>query len=284
MRASPSELTPAARPRGLRRPAEKPIDVAVPRVSPWWFRFAARYGHRYAARHLHAVRRSLAGGLPNLGDGGAVVYLNHPSWWDPLVMLVMAQRIWPERRHFAAIDAAALGRYRFMESLGFFGVERGTLAGARRFLEVSRAILADPRAMLWLTPQGRFADPRERPVALAAGLGRLACRTSNVALVPVAIEFPFWQERTPECLFRFGPVQRRAPDDDSTAAAWSERLALALEATQDALAAEAQGQRAADFETLLHGAAGVGGVYDAWRRLKAHVRGERFHAEHGGGP
>jgi hypothetical protein len=31
---------------------------------------------------------------------------------------------------------------------------------------------------------------------------------------------------------------------------------------------------------LVSGRAGVGGVYDGWRRLGAWVRGERFRAEH----
>jgi hypothetical protein len=31
---------------------------------------------------------------------------------------------------------------------------------------------------------------------------------------------------------------------------------------------------------LLGGSAGVGGVYDVWRRLKAAIQGRKFHADH----
>ncbi|MFO0899291.1 MAG: lysophospholipid acyltransferase family protein [Pirellulales bacterium] len=245
---------------------------------------AARYAECYAAGGLHAVRQSRAGGTPDLGTAPAVIYLNHPSWWDPLVLLIVAQRHWPDRRHFAPIDATALGRYRVLESLGFFGIERGTVAGARRFAQATRSILAEPRAVLWLTPQGRFADPRKRAAALEPGLAWLAQRaTPDVSFVPLALEYPFWEERTAECLLRFGPVLEREQLAAFDSAERGRRLAAELEATQDRLAEESLGRRAADFETLVQGAAGVGGVYDAWRWLMARVRGERFRAEHGGG-
>jgi 1-acyl-sn-glycerol-3-phosphate acyltransferase len=266
----------------LRRAVDAPA-AAPPRVSSWWLRIAGHYAERYAARGLHAVRRSRAGGVPDLGTTSAVVYLNHPSWWDPLVLLIVAQKYWPDRRHFAPIDAAALGRYRILESLGFFGIERGTVAGARRFTETTRGILAEPQTVLWLTPQGRFADPRERPAQLESGLAWLARRAApDVSFVPLALEYPFWEERTAECLLRFGPVLKREEIAAGNAVERSQALAVALEATQDRLAEEARTRRAGEFETLVQGAAGVGGVYDLWRRLKAQVRGARFRSEHGG--
>jgi len=276
------ELTP--RVRRERRQANAAASAApLPRISNWWLRMAARYAERYAARGLHAVRLSRTGGAPDLGALPAVVYLNHASWWDPLVLLIVAQRHWPDRRHFAPIDAAALGRYRILESLGFFGVERGTVAGARRFAHITQRILAEPSTVLWLTPQGRFADPRERPAQLESGLAWLVRHAKpEVSFLPLALEYPLWEERTAECLLRFGPALQRDRIAASDAAESCRQLAAMLEATQDRLAEEAQTRRAGDFKTLVQGTAGVGGVYDAWRRLKARVCGERFRAEHGG--
>jgi 1-acyl-sn-glycerol-3-phosphate acyltransferase len=274
------ELMPLGRER--RRANATAPTAPLPRISSWWLRMAARYAERYAARGLHAVRLSRTGGVPDLGTSAAVVYLNHPSWWDPLVLLIVAQRFWPDRRHFAPIDAAALERYRILESLGFFGVERGTIAGARRFALMTQRILAEPKTVLWITPQARFADPRERPTQLETGLSWLVRHAqTDVSFLPLAIEYPFWEERTAECLLRFGPVLERERVAAGEAAAISRLLAATLEATQDRLAEEAQARNASAFETLVQGAAGVGGVYDIWRRLKARLRGERFRAEHG---
>jgi 1-acyl-sn-glycerol-3-phosphate acyltransferase len=254
----------------------------TPRVSPLLLSLFSRYAQGYLARHFHAVRLSRAG-LPDpepLSGRPVIVYLNHPSWWDPLAGMLLALRLFPGRRHYSPIDAAALGKYRFFERLGFFGIEPGTARGARRFLSVAQEILSQPDAMLWITAGGRFADPRERPVRLQSGLGHLASRMREGVLLPLALEYPFWEVRFPEALARFGePISLGY--DGLLPDAWTAVLEKRLAAAQDALAAEALARDPASFETLLGGSAGVGGVYDAWRRLRSRVRGERFRPEHG---
>ena len=97
---------------------------------------------------------------------------------------------------------------------------------------------------------------------------------------PLALEYPFWEEKEPEALARFGE-EIPTGDADLAAADWTPILEDSLESTLDALAAEALARDSLRFEVLLGGSAGVGGMYDVWRRLKARFRGERFHPEHG---
>ena len=49
----------------------------------------------------------------------------------------------------------------------------------------------------------------------------------------------------------------------------------------DALAVAARERDPSQFLNLLAGQAGVGGVYDVWRRAKALVRGRKFDGHHG---
>jgi hypothetical protein len=138
--------------------------------------------------------------------------------------------------------------------------------------------------MLWLTPQGRFSDVRERPLRFQAGLGHLAATVEDAVFLPLAIEYVHWEERLPEVLVRFGePVRvRRGVGRVQEAAFWTARLEHNLEQTQDVLAAESQRREPGDFQVLLQGRAGVGGSYDGWRRARAWFRGEAFRPEHGG--
>ena len=46
--------------------------------------------------------------------------------------------------------------------------------------------------------------PATRPVRLRPGLAHLARRVPGATIVPLALEYPFWDERTPEALCRFG--------------------------------------------------------------------------------
>lgn len=255
--------------------------MTIPAASPLVLRWFARYSRGYLARHFHGVRLSRGGAVPKAeGAGPLVIYCNHPSWWDPLVGLLLALELLPEHRHFAPIEAAQLERYRLFGKLGFFGVEQGTLAGARRFLETAGTILAQDDAVLWMTPQGRFGDPRERPPRLEAGLGHLA-RRGRGRFVPLALEYPFWEERLPEALARFGDPLEAAEVEGWPAAEVTEVLAARLGAVQDRLAAEAQARDRAAFDLVLAGRAGVGGIYDRFRAAAARLRGERFRREHG---
>jgi len=255
----------------------------LPPVSAPWLRWFTWYSRRYCRRHFHSLRVSRSGLPPELPMLPLVIYSNHASWWDALVCLVLKDQFFGAHTAFAPIDAAMLQRYKFFGRLGFFGVEQHTRRGAIQFLRVSEAILQSPRHLLALTPQGRFADARERPVRFAAGLGHLAARESPAVFVPLAIEYVFWEERLPEILVRFGePVvaggghgPRPRPE------AWTGFFERELARTQDALAAESQRRCPEDFETLVRGRAGQGGVYDLWRACKAAWRGQSFHREHG---
>jgi 1-acyl-sn-glycerol-3-phosphate acyltransferase len=256
-----------------------PVDV--PRISPWLWRGFGRYAERYLARHFHAVRLSRAGGLPPETDAPLVVYLNHPSWWDPLVCLLLARRFFPERWHYAPIEDRALERYRFFMRLGFFGIETGTWKGAATFLRVGRAILNRPMTGLWVTAEGRFTDPRQRPVRLQPGLSHLAQHLGRGVLLPLALEYPFWEERGAEVLVRFG--EGITIDGGARRmSAWAALLEQRLEVTMDALCVEACRRDPLAFEVLLQGRTGIAGPYDAWRGLRAWIRGESFHRTHGG--
>lgn len=255
----------------------------LPRISPRLLALFASYGERYVGRSFHAVRLSRAD-RPDpeaLKGKPLVVYLNHPSWWDPMICMLLATRLFPERRHYAPIEDSALEKYRFFTRLGFFGVD-GTIHGTRRFLNVGRRILRQPDATLWVTAEGRFTDPRQRPVELRPGLGRLLRGSMTDAIIlPLALEYPFWDERLPEALARFGRPIPAPADSTMTAADWTLVLGGWLQVTQEGLAAEALSRDPARFDLLNKGRVGVGLTYDLWRRFRARLRGERFRAGHG---
>ncbi|MFN7141955.1 MAG: hypothetical protein ACK4UN_21760 [Limisphaerales bacterium] len=99
--------------------------VQLPETSRWLLRLFATYSRWYVHRHFHAVRILRRGSIPEASGRPLVIFLNHASWWDPLVSLLVAQRFFRERRSFAPIDACALQQYQFFARLGFFGVALG---------------------------------------------------------------------------------------------------------------------------------------------------------------
>lgn len=291
-------------------------DGTVPPVSSRRLAAFAWYARRLIRRHFTAVR-VMQDTLPPPGPTRArVFYANHAAWWDPLVMLIVARELFPGTAFHAPIDAAALARYPSLQKLGFFGIEPGSPAGARRFLEISRALLARPGTALALTPQGRFADVRERPLGLQGGIARLLMTTPGTLALPVAIEYPFWTEMRPEVLIRFGrrgvgvgadDGRRRADTDaarhdvgdssttharhgagDSCAARYMRdtrdalqfELTARMTTTLDELASASCRRARSEFVTLLDGTAGIGRLQDTPARLRAWRAGARFDARH----
>ena len=265
--------------------AASPDPVAA--RSELLFRLFAFYLRWKVGNAFHAVR--LSGVDPAAAPGAfppdrpVVLFSNHPSWWDPAIYMLLADLRFRGRPGFGPMDLESLGRYGFFRKLGIFGIDRSGAGGAKRFLSVARRVLSgcsgrNGRAMLWVTAEGAFTDPRRRPVRLRPGIAHLAALMPDALLVPMAIEYVFWNESRPELLLRIGtpiaaPGRLRAAD-------WMPRLEHALSETMDRLAVDALTRDPERFTCLINGTAGVGGVYDLWRRAKAWLSGRRFVAAH----
>ena len=263
------------------KPRDRAQSPVIVPVSPLLVRWFVAYSRRYMQRHFHALRlsRELLPVDAAL-DAPLLVFMNHPSWWDPLVALILTRELFPQRTFWGPINAAALKRYGILRRLGFFGVELGTGVGARQFLRGSAAALAERCGAVCITAQGHFADVRQRPVHFEPGLGALLARTNSGFALPLALEPAFWEERAPEFLARFGEPIPLGGGPERSAEDWKRLAEERLEAAQDALAAAAQRRDPTEFESVLRGAAGIGGVYDQWRRFRAWRRGEKFNPQH----
>lgn len=241
-----------------------------------FFRFIVR---GYFRRHFHAVRISQPEHLAEAGrtTGPLLVYANHSSWWDPMVQVFLGEKLLPGKRHFAPMDAEALARYRIFKQLGVFGVELKSSRGAAQFLRTGLRVLSSG-GVLWVTPQGRFADPRERPLEFKPGLAALAARVpGGCTVIPLAIEYPFWNERLPECLLRFGQPVHVA---GQTAAEVEEQLEHALLETMGELERLALARDPGAFQEMQRGRLGTGGFYALGQRFWAHLHGRHYQAEH----
>lgn len=244
---------------------DDPLALHAPRL----FRAFGWYLRWFFWRNFHAVRIS-GPGLPRVpADRPLIIYANHPSWWDPALFMLLANTILRDRICFGPMEAEALGRYNLFRKFGVYGIDTATQQGAARFMASSLRILSRPGTALWITSEGHFTDPRVRPVRLRPGLAHLARRLPDAVIVPLAIEYTFWNERKPEALFRFGAAIAGGAGRDISVAAWNALLEQRLTETMDALARDAITRDPVPFQRILRGRVGVGGVYDIWRRLTA---------------
>ncbi len=276
--AAGSMSSPAKIPNPARTRDGQSRDDPLAARSPLLFWLFGWYLRWFFWRRFRAVRVSRAG-LPRAPSGRPlIIYSNHPSWWDPALYILLATKLFPGRPGFGPMDHESLGRYGVLERMGVFGIALNTPRGAARFLATSLRVLGDPAGILWITAEGAFTDPRRRPVHLRPGIAHLARRVPGAVILPLAVEYAFWNESRPEALVRFGdPIETAR---DRTVAAWTTRLEAELTRTMDSLATESAERDPSLFQPLLRGGAGVGGIYDLSRRLRAWASGRRFDPSH----
>lgn len=260
-------------------PAEVDPDPSKLRKG-WFFRgFRDRYCHGFLRKHFHAVRRSRESAAIPDDTLPIIVALNHPSWWDPLICTLLS-REFGDREHYGVMDAEMLSRYGFFRWLGVYGVEGSSLRGAARFLRITTKLLSGTNRVFWITAQGRFADVRDRPIRLESGVGYVAAKLPDGWILPLAIEYTFWNEKTPEVLLAFGDAIRIGENTALNGSEWTQRIEDALRLTMDRLTEAVKKRDPKLFVAIVGGRAGTGGVYGLWQRIKSWSRLRKYQPKH----
>ncbi len=244
--------------------------ITPSRRSAWFTRFFSGYSARMLQKDFANVRLTVGSGavLRSLEahDGPAIVAMNHASWWDPLVGLVLARMFAPTRVLASPIEAEQLAKFRFMRRLGLFGIEPEHPGAMDAFVSHGVHLFdREPRTLLGLTPQGLFTDVRPS-VRLRPGAGALAARLDGVRVAAATCEYVFWADRKPELLIHARPC--REPTLHSTAG-WTRALTETMELGRQELAALSIERDRSAFEPLFGRAgASVHPVYDLLLRLR----------------
>jgi 1-acyl-sn-glycerol-3-phosphate acyltransferase len=258
-------------------------EVLVPAVPAWFQNGFHRFLRPFLKRHFHAVavETECRKMLDFACDEPLILYGNHPAWWDPLIAHFLNRSLFPTRQFYAPIDAEALDQYSVFGKLGFYGVRTNTTSGATAFLKQTTAILEKGQAAIWITPEGRFADARDHDAELMPGLAHICTKMKRGYVVPLALEYPFWEERLPVCLAMFGEPAKISDLGTVSKAEWQEKLSAELRDTQDQLAKLAIGRSSDPFDDLLTGKAGAGMFYDTFRRVRSVFSRTKFRNKHG---
>ena len=242
-------------------------------------RFFDRYVARYLRRRFHRVwcwRGFDAAELPR--DVPLLFVMSHASWWDVLVGYYLARFV-VRVESYGPMDELQLRRYRILTRLGVYSVDRFSAAGLRAFVRYTVALLSGRRAV-WITPQGEIVSSWQRPIRFQRGVGHLARRLPEVAVVPVAVHYEFREEPRPEIFVKFGPPRIfRGPRP--AASEITHALERDLERELDALQSALRERDLRPFAVLLDGATSTSVVYDGVRALRAWITGRRDPARHG---
>ena len=256
-------------------------------MSSWLQNGFHRFLERYLAKHFDAVgiesqSIDLLNQAPSTLTEPLIVYANHPSWWDPMIAHFLNRQLFPNRQFYAPIDAVALERYQILKRLGFYGVELGSMSGVKTFLQTSIHLATAGRTAIWITPEGRFTDPQDHEGAWHPGLAHLCRRLGRGHVLPLALEYIFWNEPRPVCLASMGHPISIASLKGLSKESCNQQLISQLRSTQNKLRSLVITREPAPFKMLLSGRSGPSGLYGRLRNLAAIVRGDSRVPRHGG--
>lgn len=209
-----------------------------------------------------------------------IVFANHASWWDPIVAMMCQTHYMSRRTLFAPIDADQLENYAVLKKMGFYGVRLQSFSGAQQFLETSRELLKRSTTSIWITPEGKFCDVRDHQQPLMPGLAHLVTRLSHTTVIPLALEYCFWDDSRPHVFGKFGtPIscEERRFEDKS---ACNEELTQALRATQRELATCVVAREPQSFNYLIASHTKRLSWYDYARKWAAWIKGRSFDPRH----
>jgi len=258
----------------------QPKVVSLPESQKWLVDGFCWYTKRMVAKQFMSfgVQAELLEASEVHEQTPIIAYANHPSWWDPIVAMLLQRAYFSNRTFYAPIDADALEKYRIMAKLGFYGVRMESLDGASAFLSTTKAILRQKNVTVWITPEGRFSDVRDHCMPLMPGLSHLALKMPGVKFLPVAFEYGFWNESRPQIFARFGsPI---GSSESMSKADWNDLLTERLRATQTELARSVQSRDPSAFQYLVASRPIRLGLYDYCRGWAAWMSGKRFDPRH----
>lgn len=248
----------------------RPTDFIPAAHNPRFARFFGWYNRRLLSKSFHSVAiqtetlplaRELAA-----EPGPVIIAMTHASWWDPLSALLVGETLLKGRSGIAPMEAAQLRKFLFFRKLGIFGITPDDPASLSRMLGYVKDFLeTSPRPTLVITPQGRFADPRDTP-SLRPGTAAILASLTACRAVVLAIEYPFWQDKKPELLMRMEEVHAPTPLSTTT---WQRALVRTMGSCAEALASAVIARDPAPFTTLLsHRSGSVNPVYDLILRIR----------------
>lgn len=167
-----------------------------------------------------------------------VYYLNHHSWWDGLIPLLLNEYRFGQRAR-AMMEDRQMRRYPFFSRIGAFSVNRSDPRSAVRSLRYAVESMRRPRACLFIYPEGTLTPPG-RSMDFEGGLswlyGRLAREDLEVDFVPVAIHMHTLRGSRPELHLDVGEAVRPDLTGDAEAAG------AAFEKALDRLLEELRGE------------------------------------------
>lgn len=201
--------------------------------SIWFEKIFTVYNRHLLRRRFHSLNISGIDYLKNTDEElPLIIYANHSSWWDGLVVLEILRKF--DFESYVMMEEKQLRKLFFFRWLGAFSVVRENPREAVESVKYAVNLLRkSPDRLILIFPQGEILPNDVRPLHFYNGLARIVEKVKNCYVVPLVLRFEFLGNFKPEIFVKIGAPKKFAAgvkfDTRNVTANFEEKLTAILE-------------------------------------------------------
>jgi len=144
-----------------------------------------------------------------------IYYLNHSSWWDGLIPLLLNQKCFHQQAR-AIMEDKQMRDHGFFKRIGAFSVNLENPKSAVRSLRYAVESLKRPHSSLFIYPEGEIRPFSLENPEFKSGLSWIVSKLPKLDVVPISIYFTFTEGSKPTLYLQVGkPVETQIISDIS---------------------------------------------------------------------
>lgn len=132
-----------------------------------------------------------------------IYYLNHTSWWDGLIPLLLNRKLFRQNAR-AMMEDKQMQEHGLFKRIGAFSVNLENPRSAVRSLRYAVESLKRPNSSLFIYPEGKIVPFSTGKPDFKKGLGWIVSQCPGVDLVPVGIYIDYTESDKPELFLKIG--------------------------------------------------------------------------------
>jgi chlorobactene lauroyltransferase len=180
--------------------------------SRWFITLFDMYVRILFRRRFHHVWVDL--GYKPGQNSKTIYYLNHTSWWDGLIPLLLNQKLFRQRAR-AMMEDKQIKKHPFFKKIGAFSVNLSNQRAVIPSLRYAVSSMKRSNASLFIYPEGEIVPFSTKKPAFKKGLAWIAKKCPDTDIVPVGIYFNYALSDKPELFIRTGKAIHLDRSDDS---------------------------------------------------------------------
>jgi len=136
-------------------------------------------------------------------DSKTIYYLNHSSWWDGIIPLILNQYVFRQKAR-AMMENRQMARYRLFRWIGAFSINLDKPRGSIRSLRYAVESMQRENSSLYIYPEGKIVPFTSEKPEFRGGLSWLCKQLPGVDVVPVGIYIHTIRHNKPELHISIG--------------------------------------------------------------------------------